>query len=281
MSYYPLFPFSLRFFLFALFLAVLAFAATLAWKNSDVLNAVIQRWTLTSLILVAIAFLGVGCIFWRGDNWEAVRKYELDRARLAVVIFFIGFICLSFIALAAVVSIVLLRGRIIQGLDMRLVDFMRLMILTIWQRRAAPPPKFGRAGWLLLLASGLLCMAVLRLMPNPFAYVLELFTERRKGGGHDTQLVALLWTMLFYARRCFQPSAETILKTNPRPPVLLLRSFIDDEANINRDRIAASLTSHLKTGLPSTSPKSVLSLRFVLRRSPPHHRRCPCRPERR
>jgi hypothetical protein len=95
-------------------------------------------------------------------------------------------------------------------------------------------------------------MAVLQLIPDSIVYASN-DTARA-----FSYLSAGPFLMLFYARSCFQPSAEALLKADPRPPVLFLRSFIDDERmkyiRAERSFMDASLESRIAKHFSEVGP---------------------------
>jgi hypothetical protein len=187
---------------------ILAFAAVIAWKNMNILHAAVQKWTVTSFLLVAVVFF-IGALIdpLHGSDWS-MRESVYP----------------GLVALSAAVSLALLRHRRIGALQIRLVDFLRTMSVPLHASpvRALQPANRAR-GWL-MMGGSLLTMFVVRLL-----YSLAYLGAKIPFWPYWGLVDPLSLFLLICARRCFQPKAETVLTADPRPPVLFLRSFSDDE----------------------------------------------------
>src|SRR5262249_38855737 len=95
---------------------VLGFAAWIAWKNVTVLNAVIQPWTLTSLFLLAAWELGVALLLIILVAGGTQNLNELEMKSNFFGIFQCG--SMGLLAMAAAISVLWLRWRRIEALDL-------------------------------------------------------------------------------------------------------------------------------------------------------------------
>jgi hypothetical protein len=198
------------------FLIVPAFAARLAWKNLDLGNAVVQRWTIRSLILFATTSVAASALGYLVFNDADLNDQEETFGLLAGAFYQV---LIGLIALLSALAVFLVRRRTVHGLDIRLVDLMRFVISdhTVGVAHKVPPKHKWRGR--LLVGGGLLTMVVAN----------GVLDSTLIGSFFSVLVRVLAFFMLLYGRACFQPSAQTLLKADPRSPVLLLRSFIDDQ----------------------------------------------------
>jgi hypothetical protein len=214
---------------------VLGFAAWIAWKTVTVLNAVIQPWTLTSLFLLAAWALGVALLLIILVAGSTQNLNELEMKSNFFGIFQYG--SMGLLAMAAAISVLWLRRRRIEALDLALTDFMRAIQSppSITDRRSLPP-KNGVRGWW-LIAGGSAVLLGIQFVPD------SLYYGSSNGARTVSQIGSLAFFLFLYARSQFQPTCETLLAHDKRAPVLLLRSFRDDEV-INYRRGEFSFVDH-------------------------------------
>lgn len=197
--------------------ASVGFAGWNAWKNIDVLTAVMRPLTVTSLLVFAVVYLGLASL---------VLISQVEGAEVASALSAGWY---GLIAAVAAISIIWLRSRQIKDLGLRLTDFIRLMNPPrLRSQIKALPYQNAPLGWFLLVG-GVVALVGANITSR---FLWDLVSEKpgRMGVMRVVeQMTNLSCFLLLYARTKFQPMAEMVLKSDQRPPVLFLRSFMDDE----------------------------------------------------
>jgi len=206
-----------------LFLPFLGFAAWIAWKNVTVLNAVIQPWTLTSLFLLgtfSLIIVLLQIVFnFVGGGIDTLNEIDAKSLFAGTLVF--GY--MGLLATGSAISVLWLRHRKIEALNMKLTDFIRSINQpTIKSEKRFLPPKNRTKGWWLIIGGSVVMLGI-QFVPDSIYY--------SSSGSVRTisQVGSLAFIMFLYARSQFQPSAEKLLEIDKRSPVLFLRSFRDDE----------------------------------------------------
>lgn len=212
--------------------AFLAFPAWIAWKNINVIHSVTQRYTIRTLLFVACitnlfgSALILGGIFtFTGRDKEAVLVYG------AVMVLF------GILPFGAALAILRLRKKTVPILGVRLDSLVR----DIENSQSAtdlirPKPEHPTVGWMLIFGAFCIWTA------GDFIPTDSLRLQDAQRIINGVSQFAFILVLL--ARSYFQPTANTILSTDRRKPILLLRSFIDDEKiNWNRSDVTFFDTS--------------------------------------
>ena len=215
----------------AAFFAVFAFPGWIAWKNIDVVRSVGQRYTIRTLVFCGTVFM-------------------LAAAALVVTDPVLGLLLGAntgipgILAFGAAVAVAMLRRRAVDGLGIPL----RVLVADVEALQEGSRPRRLRAqrpllGWLLVAAAIAIWLAGDFFWPDSPA-------------SRDLSRFAFL--LVVFARANFQPTAADLLQDDPRPPVLLLRSFLDDEKinwrNATRSFVDASLESRLTSHFARVGP---------------------------
>jgi hypothetical protein len=193
---------------------ILIFPGWIAWKNVNVVNSLNQRYTIRSFLLVGVPAFAIGLVSLAALIGGLVKPAN----NLAEDTLSIGFfLVVGSIALLATLSVWRLRRCVIDPLDVKLTDLRS----ALSQQRAPSKlrnvgPQRPLRGWTLI------AIAVMVLVVHGFLPA--------GAPGEITGYVARFgFFLILMARSAFQPSATMVLKADNRKPVLLLRSFIDDE----------------------------------------------------
>jgi hypothetical protein len=233
----------------AVYFAALVFACVIAWRNLGVLDAVMRPATIISLVLLALA----ACPILVAVSGE-LGAIDWDDRDALLALFTVAYVFGGGALLALVSAFAVWRGRRarIRGLDLRVVDLLRALkseatglrpSLRVSRSRAA------RAAAFVLLGLG--WTLAIELIPEQVFYELGLY--------HVSYYLGLpAYALLLYARFHLQPDAKDLLATDKRPPVLFLRSFVDDEKLDGRRAYHAlfdfSLESRLGTHFGAIGP---------------------------
>jgi len=220
-------------------LALLAFPAYMAWRNIDVVHSIGQRYTIRSLLLCAAVMLLYG-LFMLAAASQATEGDE--RVNLMVT----GVVVPAFaiFPLLAAWSVYRLRRKIVDGLGVRLATVVAdLAGLERPHRPRQLTPQRPVLGWTLV------GLAVAIWLGSDFLPAEYFKTSDQIRIASSLSPYAFL--LVLAARAYFQPTAVSLLADDQRPPILLLRSFIDDEklnwAAGNRSLVDTSLESRLAT----------------------------------
>jgi hypothetical protein len=195
---------------------ILVFPGWIAWKNVNVVNSLNQRCTIRSLLLVGVPAVALALTqppFIVG--WLKASAFS----RIGYLLGGIGYLLVGgSIALLAALAVWRLRRRMIDPLGVKLID-----LLSVPSQRA--PSRLRNVGSQRpLLGWTLIATAVIVVVGD------GLMATESSGVNSITSLVAQLgFFFILMARSAFQPSAYTVLREDDRKPVLLMRSFIDDE----------------------------------------------------
>lgn len=196
---------------------ILIFPGWIAWKNVNVVNSLSQRCTIRSLLLVgvpAVALSLTSAPFIGG--WLKVSAFSA----MGYLLGGIGYLLVGgSIALLAALAVWRLRRRVIDPLGVKLVDLLSVPSEPTPSTLRNVVPQMPLLGWMLIAT------AVIVIVGDGF------IPTESSGADNITSWVAQLgFFFILMARYAFQPSANTVLKTDDRKPVLLLRSFIDVRA---------------------------------------------------
>jgi TPR repeat protein len=210
---------------------ILIFPGWIAWKNVNVVNSLNQKYTIRSLLMVGVPGIALGLVmlplvlpFIR--EWLEPQKdvYHFLRPPL----YLLG----GSLALLATLAVWRLRRRVINPLGVKLID----LLSTLSQERT--PGRLRNVGPERPLAGCLLIAAAVILIVGGDFLPAALMSYARTIG----------FFFLVMAIPTFQPSANTVLKADNRKPVLLMRSFIDDE---RPELLKSSLSSFFDPSLES------------------------------
>jgi uncharacterized protein (TIGR03382 family) len=202
---------------------VLGFAGWIAWKNVTVLNAVIQPWSLTSLFLLGACAFGITALLSILLLFAAATQHSNEQEINERISGIMNYGATGLLAVAAAIAVIWLRRRRITALNLGLTDFIRAMKSPSGGTdRRSLPPKNGVLGWC-LIAGGTAIMLGLQFVPD------SIYFQSSDSLKTFSQISNWTFLLFLYARSQFQPTAETLLANDKRPPVLLLRSFADDE----------------------------------------------------
>jgi hypothetical protein len=221
-----------------LFMVPVALASWVSWRNVTVLKAVLQPLTVTSLLVLAlmVGILGLAGLI---EALMSPQRQEVDFSLVQVA----ALLVLSPLWLAEACAVLVLRGKRITDLGVSLKQFLRTVRSSHTGRKLKS--KSPARGWtLIFLGSAILLFVDLtrgRISRGSIASLLVFEAT--------LYLTPLAWLALLRARSQFEPSAETLLGSDPRPPVLLLRSFLDDELESYQAAEAALIDFSLESRL--------------------------------
>ena len=198
------------------------FAAWLAWKNVGVINAVRQRFTVTSWIV-----LSLGCampvVVYGVWALHGGFKHANETEFKEIIVGGFVFVFLSVCSLSAAFAIVVLRRVRIDELNCKLVDFVDYALKSNPHHHLSRLPSRNARLGLATVVGGFAIIFGLDLLPTELVYknsnLARLFDS----------ISGLSSLLLLYSRGYFQPTADILLSHDNRDPVLFLRSFVDDE----------------------------------------------------
>ena len=176
----------------AIYAVVLAFSIWVGWKNVGGLGAVTQRYTALVLLLVTLGSLNTGIAL-----------------RIAGA------------SLAGLLALIVLRFLRIPGLGVKLSSFLRRALPQGRSKALSLPPMNKRKGFLFV------GMGIAWLFASPF--LASLIPDPEISQKFDIVVGVIGFTFLVYARHYLRPDFQAVRSADSRPPVLLLRSFEDDE----------------------------------------------------
>ena len=191
---------------------ILIFPCWIAWKNINVIDSLTQRYTITSLLVaggpvVALSLLSLP-LLW---------GFEVSGSRLGSLTIW-GLVGGSLTCLGAL-AVWRLRHCRIDSLGVKLLDILNML-----------SPQPARAGLRNirpqrpLLGLALIATAAIMMVGNDFIPAWPVHLLKQYG---ISQIV--FGCLIILAQSAFQPNAAAVIKADSRKPVLLLRSFIDDE----------------------------------------------------
>jgi len=203
-------------------LLIFGYCAWVGWKSIGVLNSVLYSKTLWAYLL--ICSVG-GFLFITQASVVFVERGSIFDDRAKFINLFVSLwsgIFLISTSMAAALATGLVRNRNVPVLNQRLSEFLRrsLAIYNSGTVKRLPPAR-PRRGFLFILLGGV-GLLVFTAVP------LDFFVKYNIAQLVDTIRTAL-FALLIYARQCFQPSFQSVVAADHRPPVLFLRSFTDDE----------------------------------------------------
>ena len=100
------------------------------------------------------------------------------------------------------------------------------------------PPRRRRATLLWWLMTNLLALPLLAALLDTDDRLSQFLTAKGWNTGTEigwSVLVLVLWRLWSFSRRHLAPSADEAQRADPRPPILYLRSFVDDETAVVDD----------------------------------------------
>ena len=216
----------------AIFAIAYGICAWVGWRNIGVLSAVVDRYTTLGLAVLAVVsgFLALSNVstFLAGPNLDDTATKE------AVLAATNGGLSAA-AALAGIVALALVRRLSLPALGLGLRTFLSHGLSS----QDAPggtytlPPADARKG-ILFLATGIVWLIGFNFIPNSF------FLQSSAIARLMVPISQIGFVFLIYARHHFRPGFMTVTATDRRPPVLLLRSFVDDE-KVNYQRADAAL----------------------------------------
>jgi hypothetical protein len=162
------------------------------WKNVGGLAAVTHRYTAPALLLVTLGSLNTGI---------ALR--------------------IAFASLAGLLALIVLRFLRIPGLGVKLSSFLRRALPQDRSKALSLPPINKRKGFLFV------GMGIAWLIASPF--LTSLIPDPETSQKFDIIVGAIGFIFLVYARHYLRPNFQSVRSADSRPPILLLRSFEDDE----------------------------------------------------
>lgn len=227
-------------------LLLLAFPGYLAWRNINVVHSLGQRFTIRSLLLCGLVAALVGLL-----ALLAALQAQSEDEQVASAIVGVLIAASAVVPLLAAWSVHRLRRRSVQGLGVRLAT----VVAELSAHESPAPrrqlvPQRPVLAWMLIGLAAAIWLGV-DFLPE----TLFKADQRLRIGG---QLSQLGFALVLLARAFFQPTAGSLLAGDPRPPVLLLRSFIDDEklnwGMANRSFVDTSLESRLATHFARFGP---------------------------
>jgi hypothetical protein len=193
----------------------LAFPAWMAWINADVIQNIGRKYTILSLLLVAIPSVSVLTLVLLSKTTPTLHiDLDLDALFAMILLLFL----IGSLTSLATIAVWKLRHRVVNSLGVKLIDMISMPPDHKTPKRPHKP-KRPLIGWT-LLASAVAMLVGPDFIPLP----AEL-----SGLSSVLTIVALGFGLMLMARVAFQPSAADLLKLDDRKPILLLRSFIDDE----------------------------------------------------
>lgn len=231
---------------------IIGFASWVAWRNVTVLNAVLQPLTLTSLLIVSTYGVFVSVIalpelfsadFYKQDKVEVVQTVS-------------GVLMLSFVGLvafAAAVSIFALRRKPFTALNINVVSLLRILKpLRSGRDGLSLPSRNSWLGWSFILAGSAILLG-LDLIPDDIYFANNNALARM-----GSYIGSFAFALFVLGRAQFEPTANALLAVDSRPPVLFLRSFLDDEQisyqRSNRSLWDFSLEARLTEHFSGTGP---------------------------
>ena len=177
-------------------------------KYVNVVDILDQKYAISSLLMVGVPAIVLGLLslpLW--SEWLSGETAD-NPSFMALGVWPV---CGGIIAVLAALAVWRLRRRRIDPLGVKLVD----LVSTLSQQQAPNRLRNIAAQWLLL---GLVLIAtVVTMTLGTFNLFKVIFVE------------FAFFFIIPLARSAFRPNANSLLKADSRRPVLLLRSFIDDE----------------------------------------------------
>jgi len=199
---------------------VLAFCAWVGWRNIGVLGAVMHGYTIAAFLAFATLCSLLSAVYVA--QLQKLPSFDSEEGKVAFIYaFYYGF--LAVVALCAVAAIAILKRLSIKALGISLRDCLNRALIeedTEGEYRLPPSkPKLGA----FYLALGIVWLLGIHLIPDRF------FLSSTNAIRIVNQISQVGFVFLIYARQYFQPDFKTLREADKRPPVLLLRSFKDDE----------------------------------------------------
>jgi hypothetical protein len=201
--------------------SVLAFAVYTGWRHVGVIDP--DVWHSHLLIFpcmaaVAVVFVLTSAVDWMSQGVEFFADVEailtLSVALYAVAVAIPGFVCLLILRSTRVAPMGVRLDELITGLTAR-AEEAAPHVTNLQRVDVRRGIAYGLAGAAVLLG-GMLAPVPTGRQATTVLRVIE-------------QLNILGFFLVVRARRYFQVSADSLLATDKRPPVLFLRSFADDQ----------------------------------------------------
>jgi uncharacterized RDD family membrane protein YckC len=190
----------------AVWLCVYGFCLWVGWENLNIVGAVSHPHVVPALAVMA------------GSSLLTVATLAKDKGIEGIIL--ATFDVLALVAcVGAMIAILFLRGRPVPGLPMTMGDFLDHGFFRVTGPKLPPSNRNRAIGYLVL---GFAWFLALDFVPLEFLSshsLLEPYTLAEAAG----------FLFLVQARRNLEPDFKTLIKGDPRPPVLFLRSFQDDQ----------------------------------------------------
>jgi hypothetical protein len=197
----------------AITIGVCAFATWVGWRNIGVLGAVVHNYTTAALVLLftfsSLLFVAL-----------VPQLFASTEASYSTVAGAVTSLFLALASVAGLLALSVLHRLSLPGLHVRLRDFLIGSAPELSEHRQRLKPVNSIKGYG-CLALGLLWLVGMDLIPDDSLPKGMAQQEWRLG------LVA--YVFLIYARQYLRPDFQTVVASDPRPPVVFLRSFEDDE----------------------------------------------------
>ena len=232
-------------------LVIFGFCAWVGWKSIGVLNSILYSNTLWAYLLICCA--GGFLLITQAAVLFVQRKTIFDNETKFLDIF-IGIwsgIFLISASVAAVLATSFVRNLTLPGLNLRLSEFLGRS-LAFYKSGIVEhlPPAHPWRGYVFLLLGGGALLAFT-------AVPLDVFVKYHLANTYD-YIRSGLFAVLIYSRQYFQPSFQSVVAADHRPPVLFLRSFADDEKlqyqSADRALVDFSLESRLADHFHAVGP---------------------------
>ena len=199
--------------------ALLGYAAYTGWRHLGTIDPRVWRAYLVVFTLLVLGGTLLGAGLWVSD--PAPEAEQRDRIVLYVLI-----VWMILLSVPAMICVLVLRGARVSPFGIRL----KALVDQVRELGRAPlkaglrVPCIDRRRGALYVAIAICVVALEVALPTPS----DPNTARSLDRIYP-QFTLLACYLLFRARRYFQIDADVLLKLDPRPPVLFLRSFDDDE----------------------------------------------------
>lgn len=212
----------------SIFMVLMAFPGWIAWKNVDVIHSVGQKYTIRTLSLAGVMLILLGGLSLLGGI-----QASQAREQVSSLAYGFCFATLGLMSVIAALAVALLRRQTIGTIGVPLKTL--ISNLDGQADNTVPPQTQARhpARGLILIALAVVICVVADFVPMES---MSVSSEARV----NSNIGQLAFFLILLARGYFQPTAKNLLAADHRQPVLLLRSFIDDE-QVNWQHVNASM----------------------------------------
>ena len=179
-----------------------SYVTWIGWQHRNILDIPAKPYRVLQLMVIAAISTGFAALFLTaGMEDESAWMLTFMTGAIAITV------------LTAGLALVYARTLSISGLNIRLIDFLKWN--NAYEKEHDPHFKFppsNRGRGILFVVLWALCLAGLYFVPQDY---------------HFSAIA--IWALLLRARQEFQPNYQAIMVQDRRPPILFLRSFVDDE----------------------------------------------------